>query len=135
MFLFTKFLTFSAVFPAIAIGLLSTGVLNLNNLRDYESDKKSRKNTLIVQLGYQNGKKYHNFLLVGAFICMLVFLSFHLTTWTNLIFLLAFIPIFLHLIKVNRIKYPSMLDPELKKLALSTFLMSVLFYLAFNIFL
>src|SRR5690606_8662989 len=51
MFLFTKFLTLSAILPAASIGLLSTGVLNLNNLRDYETDKRSGKRTVVVILG------------------------------------------------------------------------------------
>ena len=33
-FLFTKQLTFDIFFPAISVGLLSAGVLNLNNMRD-----------------------------------------------------------------------------------------------------
>jgi 1,4-dihydroxy-2-naphthoate octaprenyltransferase len=40
--------------PAIAIGLLSVGVLNLNNMRDEASDRKVGKNTLVVKIG---GKK------------------------------------------------------------------------------
>ncbi|NNE77680.1 MAG: 1,4-dihydroxy-2-naphthoate octaprenyltransferase, partial [Pricia sp.] len=58
LFLYTKSLTALSVLPAITIGLLSVGVLNLNNLRDYESDKKAGKNTLIVNMGFYNGKIY-----------------------------------------------------------------------------
>jgi 1,4-dihydroxy-2-naphthoate octaprenyltransferase len=38
------------VLPAIAIGLLSVGVLNFNNMRDEASDRKSNKNTIVVKL-------------------------------------------------------------------------------------
>jgi len=75
LFLYTKFIIASAWLPAISIGMLSVGVLNLNNLRDYESDKKSNKNTMIVKMGFQNGKKYHYALMLIAFVCMLLFIS------------------------------------------------------------
>ena len=135
MFLYTKFLTVSSVLPGITIGLLSTGVLNLNNLRDYESDKRAKKNTLVVQMGFANGKKYHYALLITGFLCMVLFTLYHFNNWYNCIYFLAFVPVFLHLQRVYKIKDPAALDPELKKLALGTFLLALLFYLSYNIFL
>ncbi|WP_411030932.1 1,4-dihydroxy-2-naphthoate octaprenyltransferase [Spongiimicrobium sp. 3-5] len=135
MFLYTKFLVPQAILPAITIGLLSTGVLNLNNLRDFASDKNAGKKTLVVQMGFKNGKIYHYTLLVLAFIGMLVFVTANFESWKNGIPLLAFIPIFLHLKKVRSVQQPVLLDPELKKLALSTFLLALLFYFCYNNFL
>ncbi|SHF05821.1 1,4-dihydroxy-2-naphthoate prenyltransferase [Arenibacter palladensis] len=134
MFLYTKTLNAMAIFPAVTIGLLSTGVLNLNNLRDYESDKTSNKNTLIVKMGIRNGKIYHVFLIVISFISILAFTFIHYHNWKNTIHLVAFVPIFIHLNKMWKIKNTVLLDPELKKLALSTFLLSILFYFSFNNF-
>tara|TARA_R100001369_G_scaffold92614_2_gene138736 strand:- start:902 stop:1717 length:816 start_codon:yes stop_codon:yes gene_type:complete len=134
MFLYTKALNALAIFPAVTIGLLSTGVLNLNNLRDYESDKTSNKNTLIVKMGIRNGKIYHVFLIVISFISILAFTFIHYHNWKNTIHLVAFVPIFIHLNKMWKIKNTVLLDPELKKLALSTFLLSILFYFSFNNF-
>ena len=57
-FLFTKHIDFKIFLPAISVGLLSTAVLNLNNLRDREEDKKNNKNTLVVKLGNTKAKKY-----------------------------------------------------------------------------
>ncbi len=37
--------------PATACGLLATAVLNINNLRDIDSDRENGKNTLAVRLG------------------------------------------------------------------------------------
>ncbi|VFS36689.1 1,4-dihydroxy-2-naphthoate octaprenyltransferase [Enterobacter cancerogenus] len=37
--------------PATACGLLATAVLNINNLRDIDSDRVNGKNTLAVRLG------------------------------------------------------------------------------------
>lgn len=132
LFLYTKFITPFAWLPAITVGALSTGVLNLNNLRDFESDKKANKNTLIVKMGFENGKKYHYSLLVLAFASMLFFIVFNFEFWYHFIPLVAFVPVSIHMAKVFKTKTPALLDPELKKLALSTFLMSILFYITFN---
>ncbi len=135
MFLFTKALPVSALLPATSIGLLSTGVLNLNNLRDYQSDSKARKQTLVVLMGITRGKRYHYALLGMAFLCMLGFFSVHFKDWKTFLPLLAFVPVFIHLRSVILIKDPARFDPELKKLALSTFLLAALSYLLFNYFL
>mgnify|MGYP006161266969 CR=1 FL=1 len=56
-------LDFELILPAMAIGFLSVGVLNLNNMRDEASDKKSGKNTIVVKIGSERAKKYHYFLI------------------------------------------------------------------------
>ncbi|MDB2607149.1 1,4-dihydroxy-2-naphthoate octaprenyltransferase, partial [Zobellia sp.] len=97
MVLYTKHLTVLSILPAVSIGLLSVGVLNLNNLRDYESDKKANKNTFIVFIGFQKGKVYHYTLLIIAFLSMLSFLIMSLKGWRIFLPLVSFIPIFFHM--------------------------------------
>ncbi|WP_367180440.1 1,4-dihydroxy-2-naphthoate octaprenyltransferase [uncultured Muriicola sp.] len=126
MFLFTKFLTLISVLPAISIGLLSTAVLNLNNLRDHNSDVRAGKNTLVVKLGIPRAKQYHYLLLIGSFLCITLFLFLSATYWFQTICLVVFFPLGMHLFKVNRVKEPQAFDPELKKVALSTFFMALL---------
>ncbi|WP_343486516.1 1,4-dihydroxy-2-naphthoate octaprenyltransferase [Allomuricauda sp. d1] len=133
-FLYVGHFKTAAVFPAISIGLLSVGVLNLNNLRDVDSDKIHGKNTLIVKMGFERGKVYHAILVVIAFISFIVYGMVEILPWQGFMYLLAFVPIFMHLRRVLTIKQPSQMDPELKKLALSTFLSSVLFYISINYF-
>ncbi|TAI48646.1 1,4-dihydroxy-2-naphthoate octaprenyltransferase [Flagellimonas allohymeniacidonis] len=135
MFLYTKSLDWTAFLPAITIGLLCVGVLNLNNLRDVDSDKTHGKNTLIVFMGFENGKRYHLALIALSFLAMLYFGWATRIPWQHSFYLLVFLPIGLHLLKVMKTKQPKLLDPELKKLALSTFLLSVLFMIAVNYFL
>ncbi len=135
LFLYTKTITSISILPAIAIGALSAGVLNLNNLRDFESDKKAKKNTLIVKMGIRRGKIYHYVLLCVSFLCILGFLTLNANTWLHYLPLLAFVPIVVHLRKVQKIKDPKSFDPELKKLALSTFLLAVLMFIRCNKFL
>ncbi|MFX0558048.1 1,4-dihydroxy-2-naphthoate octaprenyltransferase [Maribacter sp. CXY002] len=135
MFLYIKEIPPLSLLPAVSMGLLSVGVLNLNNLRDYESDKDAGKNTIIVKIGFLNGKVYHYFLLIISFICLLFFVIFTYQNWLQFSSLLAYIPIFIHLIKIKSTNIAKNVDPELKKLALSTFLMAILFYFSYNIFL
>ena len=131
MFLFIRIIPIYSLFPATTIGLLSTAVLNLNNLRDHQSDKDSGKNTLVVKMGFLNGKLYHYLLLATAFLSLLMFIIGTANNWKGYISLLAFIPIMVHATKVKNTKNPMMLDPELKKLALSTFFIALLFYFSY----
>ncbi len=133
-YLITQTLDFWLLLPSITIGLLSVAVLNLNNMRDIESDKKSNKNTIPVKLGLAQSKKLH-YSYIGAACLSLAFYSTHAllkmapTTVINLLFyapLLAFIPLFLHINTVRKLESPALLDPELKKVALSTFLLALL---------
>jgi 1,4-dihydroxy-2-naphthoate octaprenyltransferase len=126
-FLYTKQLNFEIFIPAIAIGLLSTAVLNLNNLRDREEDKKNNKNTLVVKLGNEKAKKYHYFLIIGALVCALLYVFIDFKSIFQLLFLVAFIPLLRNINTVAKNTVPSELDSELKKVALSTFLFAVLF--------
>ncbi len=129
-FMFSKEIDWLLLLPATAIGFLSVGVLNLNNMRDEESDRKAGKNTIVVKIGGSNAKKYHYFLVISAMLLMLVFAylnEFHIDQY---IFVVAYFPLTSHLMTVYKNKTPKLLDPELKKLAISTFLLSVLLALA-----
>ncbi|WP_418262848.1 1,4-dihydroxy-2-naphthoate octaprenyltransferase [Flavobacterium faecale] len=133
-FLYSKELDALLFLPAIAIGLLSVAVLNLNNMRDEESDKKSNKNTVVVKIGGEKAKKYHYFLIVSAMISVLLFAILEGFKFDQYIFLIAYIPLIKHLNTVAKNKNPKELDPELKKVALSTFLLAVLLSLCMIFF-
>lgn len=125
--LYAKQIDHVVILPAISVGLLSTAVLNLNNMRDIISDTKSNKITLAVKLGKENAKKYHYFLVGGAMFCAVLFgILYYTFSPFSLLFVIAFIPLSLHLSKVNKVSDPKNFDPELKKLALSTVLYSIL---------
>ena len=126
-FMYTHTLDFTIFFPAFSIGFLSVGVLNLNNMRDRESDAKSGKNTIVVKIGEEFSKYYHYYLLIAAFLFALLYTVFHFESPKQFLFILAFAPIFIHLHTVYKNRNPKELDPELKKLALSTFLFAFLF--------
>ncbi len=121
--------------PATAIGFLSVSVLNLNNMRDQLSDKKSGKNTIVVKIGAENAKKYHYFLVISAMLMVLLFAYLNDFHFDQYVFVVAYFPLTSHLIKVYKNKDPRALDPELKKVAISTFLLSVLLSLCLIFFL
>ena len=125
-FLYSKQLDFVLVLPAMAIGFLSVGVLNLNNMRDEASDKKVGKNTIVVKIGGEKAKKYHYFLIIGAMVLVLLFAVISEFKFDQYLFLLAYIPLTKHLITVSKNQEPKDLDPELKRVALSTFLLCIL---------
>jgi 1,4-dihydroxy-2-naphthoate octaprenyltransferase len=133
-FLYSKQLDFDLFLPAIAIGLLSVAVLNLNNMRDEESDRKVNKNTIVVKIGGANAKKYHYFLIITAMILVILFAIIDDFHFDQYLFVLAYIPLIKHLITVYKNDNPKALDPELKKVALSTFALSVLLALCMIFF-
>lgn len=125
-FLYSKEVDPLLILPAVAIGLLSVGVLNLNNMRDEESDRKSGKNTIVVKMGGAKAKVYHFTLIITAMVAVVLFAILSDYNFDKYLFLLAYIPLTKHLITVYKNQNPKLLDPELKTLALSTFLLSLL---------
>lgn len=129
MFLYIKSIPVLSLLPAISFGLLSVGVLNLNNLRDFKSDKLVGKNTFVGKIGFKNGKLYHYCIVIISFLSLLFFFLLTNTASLNYVCLIGFVPIFMHVGKVARTSNAADLDPELKKLALSTFFTALLFYI------
>jgi len=98
-------------------------------MRDRESDKRANKITLAVLLGVTKIKKYHFTLIVGAFVIATLYIVTIATTWYYFIPLIAFLSLFKHLGVVKKITSLALLDPELKKVAIFTFLFSVLYFI------
>lgn len=127
-FLYTHHLNILVWIPAGVVGLLSMAVLNLNNMRDINSDKKSDKITLAVKLGRKKSKFYHAALIgLSAFLTgIYIGLDYH-----PFLFLL-YIPIIIliyHLKIVYKTVNPKDLDSEMKKVALSTVAYALLYLL------
>ena len=132
-FLYSQTLQWITFLPAISIGLLSVAVLNLNNMRDYENDQRSGKHTLVVKMGISLAKYYHYYLVVLAMVALLSFSVLRLQMRWELLYLIAFLPLVVHLLSVKRNNELQLLDKELKVVALSTFLLSVLFFIGIYI--
>ena len=71
-FLLTETLPAVILLPAVSMGFLVTGVVNVNNIRDMENDKKYRK-TIPILIGEKNAKHYNTLLVLMPFILMSVY--------------------------------------------------------------
>jgi len=126
-FLHTGSVSLSLFLPAISVGLLSVGVLNLNNLRDVENDAKSGKMTIVVKMGVSKAKKYHIALLSLAMILPCLYTLLNWDSVFQFLFLVSFPFIVRNIFQVIRNNNAQDLDPELKHLAISTLLFSLSF--------
>ena len=122
--LYTKEIDWLLLFPATTIGCLSTAVLNLNNMRDIENDAVSNKNTLVVKLGLKRAKIYHITLLGIAFISLTLFSVVKQNYWI-IMGCLPLLLLFKHGKYVISNNIPADFDPELKKVAITTFIVSL----------
>lgn len=128
-FLHTQQFSALLLLPAASVGLLSAGVLNLNNMRDIENDAASGKKTLVVWMGSGLAKLYHSFLIVLSLVLSVIYI---LQTWKSvyqLMFLLSVFPLAFHLSQVYINHVPQKLNKQLKILALTTFFFAVTFSL------
>lgn len=126
-FLQVQTVDFNIFLPASCIGLLSAGVLNLNNTRDIENDKESHKITLAVRLGFDHAKKYQTILLVFVILFSLLFTVTNDSGLFQQLYWISFIPLILIVIQTLKMKTPKELDPLLKFQALSTLLYAITF--------
>ena len=137
-FLFTKTFHWDMLLPATAIGMMSAAVLNLNNMRDIESDALSGKKTLALRIGYRYAMVYEIVLLQLPLILMLVFMMMNgLHTQGNyyaFIFFILVFPMTALRRKIMQTKEPKELDPYLKQVGIFTLIMSVLVAFGLNYF-
>lgn len=130
-YLHTKSLDWSLLLPASSCGLFSVGVLNINNIRDIESDKQTGKQSIPVRIGREKAVIYHWGLLIVGMFCSIIYLFLHLGSVTQWLFILSF-PLFIRNgLAVSRLTNPHELDPYLKQMALSTLFFVLLFGIGF----
>lgn len=129
-FIQLKTFSFPAILLSLVVGFLSVGVLNLNNMRDIDNDAFVGKRTLVVIMGAAIAKKYHLLLLIVS-VSILVYVFSSVSIRFFWIPYLAIIPLMVHFISVLKNSEPKFFDPELKKLSLSIFLLSLLVFLSF----
>ncbi len=125
-YLATKNLDFSVLLPASAMGFLSNAVLNINNMRDYENDKASGKNSLVVKLGLKKAFVYHCLLIGLAFVCLTIYLVLHHAAWYSYLFLLLSVLFVKDLIAIKKSK-PEQLDPFLGRQVKHSFLLVLVY--------
>lgn len=137
-FLFTKSWSWDVLLPASAVGFLSVSVLNLNNMRDMESDALSGKKTLALRLGFRLAMIYQIVLMQFPLIFILIFLmmnNLHIQgKYYAFIVMILFFPMTALRRKIMQIKEPKDLDPFLKQVGIITFIMAILVAIGLNYF-
>ncbi len=115
----------------VMMGALATAVLNLNNMRDRVNDAKVGKKTLAVRLGFKGSKVYHYvlFLIFWGPLFLMILPDINQNWEVSLLFVPVLLIHTIHIIKVVKTSEPQKFDPELKKIALSAFLFSLLFFI------
>ncbi len=130
-FLHTHSFHLELLLPASSIGLFTTAVLNINNMRDHETDAKCGKNTLVVRIGIASAKRYHILLnIVGVLLVVFFTIPDMKALWVFLFGFILFVKPTLEIFKINNFK---LFDSVLKKQAIATFLFSCIFSIISNI--
>lgn len=126
-FLFTKSLSWTVFLPSISCGLFSVAVLNINNVRDIESDKLAGKKSVPVRIGRPKAVIYHWLLLIMGLLSSTTYMLLVFEGYLQFLFVLTF-PLFIkNGIAVMNKQNPSDLDPYLKQMALTTLLFVITF--------
>ncbi|UMQ42755.1 1,4-dihydroxy-2-naphthoate octaprenyltransferase [Chryseobacterium sp. Y16C] len=137
-FLFTKSFSWDMLLPGTAIGMMSMAVLNLNNMRDIESDKLSGKNSFALRIGFKNAMIYEMILLQLPLILILMFLAvngfFQSQNYYVFIVMILMLPLMKLRRQIMAVKNPKELDQFLKHIGIMTFMIAILTALGLNLF-
>ena len=129
-YLQTEILNYYILIPASGCGFLSVAVLNLNNLRDVENDRKTGKNSIPVRIGKIYGFYYQKTIMllgVCTFIIYLMYQGKPIQLSQNIIIMAGWYPLVQIIKQLNSKMTPAQIDPYLKKTALSTLFLIVIF--------
>lgn len=115
------------ILPAFSLGLFSASVLNINNIRDIESDNKAGKKSIPVRIGRKAAVLYNWFLIVSGNLALLIFVMLE-ESWGGLLALLIS-PVMIKIAQgiSDSKKTSSQIDPYLKKMAFTTLVWVFLF--------
>jgi 1,4-dihydroxy-2-naphthoate octaprenyltransferase len=128
-YLHTHQFNWSYLLPATSCGLFAAAVLNVNNIRDIESDSKAGKKSIPVRLGKQKAMVYHALLLSLGIVLALAYVVLHYHDLFQFLFLLSIPLLIKNFYGIYRSQQSSQIDPYLKQMALTT----LLFVLTFGI--
>ena len=126
-YLYEHVINYEYVLPALSTGLFSVAVLNVNNIRDIESDQTAGKYSIPVRIGRKSAVIYHWCLLAIGFTAALIYISYNNSSLMSFA-IVGVIPL---LIKngtaVKNLTKADQLDPYLKQMVLTTLLFVTLF--------
>ena len=110
--------------PGAAIGCFSVGVLNVNNIRDMETDAANRV-TVAIRLGERKAKIYQTVLIVLGWVFLLAYCQLRMFSWWHYLFVVT-LPVYVLHLRGVWTRTGKALDPMLPLLVMSTFLLSIL---------
>ncbi|MBT8228930.1 MAG: 1,4-dihydroxy-2-naphthoate octaprenyltransferase, partial [Bacteroidia bacterium] len=113
--------------PGTSVGLFTVAVLNINNIRDIESDLAAGKKSIPARLGRKNAVVYHAILLTGGLMASLVYVSLNFTSIWQLSFLVILPALLINFNAVRTKVEAGLLDPYLKQMALTTLIFVIVF--------
>ncbi|WP_373398169.1 1,4-dihydroxy-2-naphthoate polyprenyltransferase [Algoriphagus halophilus] len=115
-----------SIWIGLSLGFFSTTVLNINNIRDIESDQKAGKKSIPVRIGRKAAVIYNWVLIIAGYISLLGF-CISTNSWGSCLAFVAFPLMFKIGMNVASAKSSEETDPNLKKMALGTLLWVILF--------
>jgi len=127
------YVTWDLALPGAACGLFTVAVLNVNNIRDIESDLKAGKFSIPARLGRSKATLYHIALLVAGLTCALIYTRIHYTGLTQMLYLLVVPLLFINARAVSTKLSSQELDPYLKQMAISTLVFVLFFGIGINL--
>lgn len=131
-FLMTRQWEWNVLLPATTIGLFSAAVLNVNNIRDNEADRKAGKKTLAMRLGPVYARWYHVILIIIGIVCTTLFVSIESIEYSWLL-CFGFLPVLWNAFKVYSTKESERLDPFLKQMVFSSLTFLLVFILVISL--
>ena len=131
-YLATKAIDLAILLPATAMGCCSNAVLNINNMRDYENDKASGKNSLVVKMGLKKAFIYHVALIVLPFLCLTAYAILKHLPYYSYAFWLVSPLFFKDLVVIQKQQERGVPDRLLPRQVLHTLLLTLVFGLLLN---
>jgi 1,4-dihydroxy-2-naphthoate octaprenyltransferase len=126
-FLYTGYFKSIHILPALTSGFFATAVLNINNIRDIDSDRLAGKKSIPVRFGRERAVIYHWAILLTGFLLAVIYTVLKFDSPLQLIFLLT-LPLFVkNALDVKNKRISAELDPSLKKMAISSLIFTIFF--------
>ncbi len=126
-YLYAETLGWQLLLPAFTCGFFATAVLNINNMRDIESDRLAGKYSVALRLGKKNALIYHSILLSGGMLFSIIFVVLNYKSPFQYLFVLTLPLLIKNYLGVRNSKTSQDMDPYLKQMAISTLVFVVLF--------
>ncbi|BAO66312.1 1,4-dihydroxy-2-naphthoate octaprenyltransferase [Candidatus Karelsulcia muelleri] len=113
-YLYNNHLNIKLLLLCFSLGFLTVSVLNINNMRDIDNDKKNKKYTIPVRIGLKKSKIYHILLMIVPFILSIIFVIITYKSIYQYIFIILILPTIIHLNKIYKISNNKDFNNELK---------------------